>query len=71
MQKWRGGRGDFASSFLLIGQVTSIVALTLLFLGVNAVEDGAGEGGALDEDGNSTAPEVDGGLGAGDRAPLQ
>lgn len=62
MQKWRGGRGDAASPFLLIGQFTSIVALTLLFLGVNAVEDGAGEGGALDEDGNSTAPEVDGGL---------
>ena len=54
IRKWRGGRGDSASSFLLIGQLTSIVALTLLFLGVNAVEDGAGEGGVLDEEANST-----------------
>lgn len=53
IRKWRGGRGDSASSFLLIGQVTSIVALTLLFLGVNAVEDGAGEDGVLDEEGES------------------
>ena len=57
IRKWRGGRGDSSSSFLLIGQVTSIVALTLLFLGVNAVEDGVGEGGVLDGEGKSIDSE--------------
>ena len=57
IQKWRGGRGDSASSFLLIGQVTSIVALTLLFLGVNAVEDGTEGEDALDEEGKSIDSE--------------
>jgi|TARA_B100000959_G_scaffold134184_1_gene140660 hypothetical protein len=47
---------------LLIGQVTSIVALALLFLGVNAVEDGAGEGELLDEGTSSTTSTTDEGL---------
>jgi hypothetical protein len=42
---------------LLIGQVTSIVALTLLFLGVNAVEDGTEGEDALDEEGKSIDSE--------------
>ena len=62
IHKWRGGRGDASSSFLLIGQVTSLVALALLFLGVNAVEDGAGEGDPLDEEGSSTTSATDEGF---------
>ncbi len=62
IHRWSGGRGDASSSFLLIGQVTSIVALALLFLGVNAVEDGAGEGELLDEGTSSTTSTTDEGL---------
>jgi len=62
IQKWRGGRGDASSSFLLIGQVTSIVALALLFLGVNAVEDDAGEGELLDEEASPTTSATDEGF---------
>ena len=59
VHKWSGGRGDASSSFLLVGQITSLAALALLFLGVNAVEDGAGEGGPLDGEGSSTASATD------------